>query len=211
MSVTNLRRTGNLAAQLAEGLPEGRHGQLEIGEISDVEWTPAVSDHPFADQRVYEGTALYHEPSEYTAGRDIEVTFELRTGSQLILVESETDLPSIDDITAQLRAATGERFDVYRSLHAPEDALWDFLTSANRVLEITVLDDGLEVPYQEVDGAPVEEVIGEYAISRAQVSIEHDTDQMLVTYRDGTLQVESDWDGGRDYIIDLFEREVLGA
>jgi hypothetical protein len=77
------------------------------------------------------------------------------------------------------------------------------------VIEITVLVDGDEVPYTEVKDVPTEDVVGEYAIGKAEVGFEHQGEQILVSYRDGSLQIESDWDQGREYIIQLFEREVL--
>jgi len=209
MSVTNLRRAGALDAQLEERLEGIGHGDFRIESANRREWDVLIEDHPYPDQTVVDGTAIYNEPSTYTGGREIQVDFEIRAGSRLFLMEIETDVQSLDSITNGFSQAAGEDLRLFQNLHAPEDALWSFLNQADRVMEITVLDDGTEVPYQEVEGVDPQDVIGEYAIERARVGCRHDGESILVDYNGGSLQIETDWENGREYIIQLFEREVL--
>ena len=168
-----------------------------------------VEEYPFPEQDLIVGRLSYEEESAYTAGRTIPVDFEYRAESNLFLTEVQTDVSSIDSIITQFGRATSDALQVYRNLHAAEDALWDFLMSADRILEITVLDDGKEVPYDEVEDCSIEEVVGEYAIESASVGYSERGNDIFVKYHGGGLQVETNWEDGREYVIQLFEREVL--
>lgn len=211
MSVTNLRRSGSIDARIVESLKEGSHDNLRIDCVEIRDWSPIISDHPFPEQTIVDGVAIYDEPSTFTEGREIKVDFEIRTGSRLILFEYQTDLSSLEPVTEQLRQVVDDNLSIYHSLHAPEDALWDFLTTANRIIEIDVLNNGAEVPYSEVENTPVADVIGNFAISQAKVGFDYNNEQILVSFREGKLQIESDIEESREYIIQLFEREVLGS
>lgn len=208
MATTDLRR-----ADLAT-LPADSGGfDIQSPDIDLEEWvqepvSALVEDYPFSQDRIV-ATLQYHEPSQYTPGREIPIRIEYRTGSRLLLVDCPTDLSSLQPLLTAFEDIPADSGTIYRSLHAPEDKLWSFIESADRILEITVLVDGQEVPYQEVEDVPVTEVIGEYAIESAEVGFVHDDHQVLVSYQEGRLQVNTDWDEGREYILQLFEREVL--
>ncbi|WP_158055876.1 hypothetical protein [Halorussus halophilus] len=152
---------------------------------------------------------MYDEPSQYTPGRDIELNFEYRDGSELFILELQTDVESVDQIAQHIADAIPQGFTIYRNLHAPEDALWTFLGQADSIIEIHVLEGGQEVPYREIEGVSREAVIGNYTIENAEVGFVVDEHQIVVRYQQGGLQIESDWPDGREYIIQLFEREVL--
>lgn len=209
MAETNLRKASASTDRLEDSLRGGSQGQVSIDSVSSRTVEPMVKQYPFATQEIIQGRLIYEEESEYTAGRTIPIDFEFRTGSSLFLTEVQTDISSIDSVATQLAEAASSDLKVYRNLHAPEDALWDFLLTADRILEITVLDEGQEVPYNEVDGVDQEEVVREYAIENASVGFVEDGHEIFVEYRGGSLQVETDWEQGREYIIQIFEREVL--
>jgi len=209
MAETNLRKASASTEHLEDSLRGGSQGQISIDAVDSKVVEPLVDQYPFASQEIVRGQLTYEEESEYTAGRTIPINFEFRTGSNLFLTEVQTDISSIDSVTTQLVEATSNVLTVYRNLHAPEDALWDFLTTADRILEITVLDEGEEVQYDEVDGVARADVVGEYAIENASVGFVKEGNEIFVKYRSGSLQIETEWDSGREYIIQLFEREVL--
>lgn len=208
MAITSLRRAHTVDGGLEFTLSETSANRLSIQSVDSSPVEPLCDNYPF-EQYSYKGTLTYQEQSQYTKGRDISVGFEYRDGSNLFLVELETDFSPIADITDALEEAIPNKITVYRNLHAPEDALWDFLKESDRIIDIRVLDDGQEISYREVEGYTVEEVIGHFAIERAQVGFNYQNNQIVVDYRQGEIQIESDWEQGREYIIQLFEREVL--
>ncbi len=209
MSVTNLRRSGSLDYEWLESLEEDGYNNPEIDDVNR-EFTPIIAPYPYPDQVIITGNISYREESDYTKGRDISVEFEMRTGSRLLIFEYETDIPSLSPVTEQLLKVTNNSLNIYHNLHAPEDSLWDFLLSSDRVVDITVLDGGREVSYREVEEVPTQDVIGEYSIESASVGFQYEEESILVTYQNGNLQIESDHERAREYIIELFEREVLG-
>ncbi|WP_227380867.1 hypothetical protein [Haladaptatus halobius] len=207
--MSNLRRADTVGPSLAERIEISSGAQLSIQSLIFEGVEPLVEDYPFSDQQIIRGSFLYDEPSEYTSGREIDVDFEYRSGSQLFILELDTDVRSLDSVVQSLTEAIPQEFIIYRNLHAPEDALWSFLEHADRILEIDILDEGQEVPYDEVEGVPREEVIGNFAIEKAEVGFNVEEHSIMVRYQGGDLQINSDWEYGREYIIQIFEREVL--
>lgn len=210
MPETKLRKA-SASEETLEALRQGAsEGQLAIKSANSNPVEPIIDRYPFENQEIITGELSYEEESEITIGRTIHIDYELRTGSNLFLIEFNTDIDSINPIIDQLVGVTSDAVTIYRNLHAPEDALWDFLMAADRVLQLKVLDGGKEIPYDEVEGVDTADVIGEYAIENAAVGFVKNNKEIYVEYRDGSLQVETDWDEGREYIIQTFEREVLG-
>ncbi|WP_147302766.1 hypothetical protein [Haloferax sp. Atlit-19N] len=187
---------------------QGDSGPFEISDIKSSPVEPLVERYPF-EQHKYEGTLTYHEESSYTPGRSINVDFEYRDGSNLFIVEYKTDLSSTERLVREIETAVPQIQRIYRNLHAAEDSLWRFLESADRILEINVLVNGKETPYDEIEDVPREDVIGNYAIESAIVGLNHQGHSITVHYEHGTLQIESDWDRGTEFVIQLFEREIL--
>jgi len=207
MAVTDLRRADLEDLPSEEGLSNLSNSNLELEHWSRQPVEPLDEDYPF-DQDSFTAQFTYYEPSEYTSGREIKLNLEYRLQSQLLLVELHTDL-SLDPVFNELSHASGASDRIYHNLHAPEDQLWSFIMEADRTLDIHVLDDGNEVPYREVEDTPVQDVIGEYAIEYAQVGFVREGHEIAVTYESGRLQIETDWNDGREYILQVFEREVL--
>lgn len=210
MAVTNLRRATAQGNELERALSGISANEITIQSVKSAPVEPLIEKYPF-DQYSYKGTFTYQETSNYTSGRTISVDFEFRDESGLFLIELKTDVPSVDAITNSLANAIPQNITVYRNLHAAEDALWDFLEQADRIIDIKVLKEGKELSYNDVEGETVEDVIGNYAIERAQVGFNYQDQQIVVDYRQGELQIESNWEEAREYIIQLFEREVLAV
>jgi len=211
MTETNLRKANATIGHIEDSLPEDSSGQITVKEVSSITADPVVDQYPFSGQQIIQGTISYVEPSTYTDGRTVSINFELRTDSSLFLTDVATDSISIESAISEFMQATGESISIYRNLHAAEDALWEFLMTADRVLEITVLDHGEEVGYTEIEGIDVDDVIGEFAIENASVGFVEDGNEIFVEYRGGSLQIETDWPDGREFIIQTFEKEVLSG
>ncbi|KYH24010.1 hypothetical protein HAPAU_40890 [Halalkalicoccus paucihalophilus] len=208
MAVANLRRADTAGPTWEGLLPETSTENLSIEFVESEPAEPLCENYPF-DQQIHKGTAIYKEPSQYTSGRNISLDFEFRDGSNLLIIELKTDVTSIDSIYSSLADIVPTEITIYRNLHAAEDSLWDFFSQADRILKIHVLDNGFEVPYQEIEGVDKEDVIGNYAIETATVGFQYQDESILVKYDQGKLQIEASSEEGREYIIQVFEREVL--
>lgn len=213
MAITNLRRADLEELPSEEGLSNLSASNLELVSSERKPVEPMFDEYPFEQEKIV-ADLVYSEPSEFTSGREINLDLQYRTGSRLLVLEVQTDF-SLSSVFNELTQNAGTSDRIYHSLHAPEDRLWSFIKEAERTLEIRVLDEGREVPYREVEETPVEEVIGSYAIEYAQVGFvieekesgtAHD---IVVTYDSGRLQIETDWEDGPEYILQVFEAEVL--
>lgn len=211
MVETNLRKASASTDRLEDSLRREAQGPISIESVNSKTVEPMVDRYPFYSQNIIWGEISYEEESKYTPGRSIRVDFEFREDSNLLLLEMSTDISSIEWVTTEFVDATSNALKIYRNLHVPEDALWDFLMTADRILEITVLDQGEEVRYDEVEGITREDVVGQYAIENASVGFVEEDHEIFVKYRGGSLQIETDWEKGPEYIIQIFEREVLSA
>jgi hypothetical protein len=210
MAVSNLRRADTVESTLAERLESLSTTRFTVQSISSRSVDPLCENYPFT-QTVHRGTLIYDEQSTYTPGREIEIDFEYRDGSGLFILELNTDVSSVDKLAQAVSDAIPEQFTVYRNLHAPEDALWDFLSQSDSIIDIQVLVEGREVSYDEIEGIDREDVIGEYAIESAEVGFVIDGHEIVVRYHGGDLQIETDWVDGPEYIIQVFERDVLAG
>lgn len=209
MAQTNLRKAHASTDQIEDSIRGGSQDQVTIQSVTSTTVEAIINQYPFPNQEIIRGRLSYEEESEYTSGRTIPVDFEFRTDSGLFLIDIKTDIASIDSVTTQLAEATSHALKIYRNLHAPEDALWDFIMAADRILEIKVLNDGEEVRYSEIEGVNQEDVVGKYAIENASVGFVNQGYEVFVKYRGGSIQVETEWEKGREYIIQMFEREVF--
>lgn len=213
MAITNLRRADLEDLPSEEGFSNLSASNLELIDSDRRAVEPMFNEYPFEQEKIV-ADLIYSEPSTYTSGREISLDLQYRTGSRLLVLEVQTDL-SLNSVFSELTQNAGTSDQIYHSLHAPEDQLWSFIKEADRTLEIRVLDEGREVPYREVEESLVDEVVGEYAIEYAQVgfvieeedsNVSHD---IVVTYDSGRLQIETDWEDGPEYILQVFEAEVL--
>ncbi|MFY4811610.1 hypothetical protein ACOJIV_02735 [Haloarcula sp. AONF1] len=195
---------------LAERLKNASTSRFAVQSVSSHPVEVLCDDYPFT-QTVYQGVLLYDEPSEYTPGREIKIDFEYRDGSGLFILELNTDVGSVDELAQAVSDAIPEQFTVYRNLHVPEDALWEFLSQADSVIDIRVLAEGSEVSYDEIEDVDPSKVIGNYAIESAEVGFVIEGHNIVVKYHQGDLQIETSWVDGQEYIIQLFERDVLAG
>lgn len=208
MSASNLRKATDIDLSQLPEPPESADSLFSSIEYAVHSVDPLVNEYPY-EQKKWVGSFEYSEPSKYTPGRSIHVDFEYRDESQILILNPESSLQDIQSLYDQFSMLLGAESRVYRNLHAPEDALWEFLESADAILEIKVTTKEGISPYDDVSGKTVEEVVGRESIHSATVRFAYEREPILVRYLSGSLQIESEHGDGREYIIQRFERDVL--
>lgn len=167
--------------------------------------------YPFSGQTIYRGTIQYREEAELGGGREIEIQFEFRDQSSLFILESDVDIPSVESIISRLNALSPNEFIIYRSLTVHRERLWTFLQEADQLIEVTLIDEhGEKVDSGELDLNHPEN-IQQHPIESATIAFDYGGEQIVTRYTDGTLSIHSDNPEAREYIIQLFERDVLGV
>ncbi|MFC7028539.1 hypothetical protein ACFQH8_16140 [Halomicroarcula sp. GCM10025710] len=92
------------------------------------------------------------------------------------------------------------------------ERLWDFLHNADKIIEISLIgDQGTEVSFEELRSELHETglEIEQYPIESATVVFSYEGEQVLTRYTDGTLSVHSDVPEATEYLVQLFERDVI--
>jgi hypothetical protein len=92
------------------------------------------------------------------------------------------------------------------------ERLWEFLQNADKIIDLTLIgDQGTEISFEEMGSGlnDPELELEQYPIESATVVFSYKGEQILTRYTDGTLSVHSDVSEGREYLVQLFERDVI--
>ena len=209
MGVSNLRQSNRVENNGKRIISSIENTQITISSIHERLATPLCENYPFEDQPVYSGNLMYHEESEFGGSRDIECSYQYRTGSGLFVLQSEVDLP-LERIIQEINSVAPDQFHIYRNLSPKRENLWDFISSSERVIEISFLNEwGEETEVEEFENMELAEVANNYPIDTATAVYEHGEQQILVRYTGGSIVVDTDDPEANEYITQLFERDVI--
>lgn len=209
MGVSNLRRSNRVDNNWERLLSSLETPNISIQSIEEQEVQAKCDDYPFESQSIFRGGMLYRERSEITEGRDIEIDYEYRTESGLLVIKSQIDLP-IEAIIKEINSVAPKKFHIYRSITPSRENLWKFISSSDRVLEITFLnEEGRETPVDEFEGFELSEIVDKYPINTATAVYEYEGRQVLVRYTGGSIVVDTEDSEANEYIIQLFERDII--
>ncbi len=211
MGSSSLRRTQLPAEEHSQELLESLStDQLNITNINERTASSLCGDYSFDGQTVYSGDLHFQEKGVFGGGRDLTLGIEFRAGSEMLLLESEVDLPSLDTILDHLNRATPNEICIYHNLTVNREALWDFLINADQIIELSVLSsEGKEQQLNEFEGEKKQEIIGKSPIEAATVAFNANSHRILVHYNAGRLTVNSDWEDATEYAVQRFERDVI--
>lgn len=212
MSSSSLRRTnipGN--GHRLETLSKQGSDDFLVTEVDQRSIQSLCNRYPFERQSAYSGTIRYQEQAEIGGGRNVELEFELRNQSGLFILESDVDIPSVESVIQRLNELAPDEFIIYRSLTVHRERLWEFLRGADQLIEATVVGKaGDKMELNELDLEHLGE-IREYPIESATVAFHYEGDQIVTRYTDGRLSIHCDNPQAREYVIQLFERDILEA
>lgn len=210
MASSSLRRTkfpGN--GHRFEKLSEQSSRDFRLSAVDQQTVGSLCDEYPYEGQTIYRGAIQYREEAELGGGRQIELKFEFRDQSSLFILESDVDIPSIDSVISKLNTLSPSEFIIYRSLTVHRERLWTFLQEADQLVEVTLFNENgkqFELGDAELE---VAETIREYPIESATMAFEYAGEHIVTRYTDGKLSIRSENPDAREYIIQLFERDVL--
>lgn len=215
MSSSSIRRTRLPDSDKSpELLAKISNGGISVKSFRENEVRELCERYPFTNQTIYCGEMVYEEESgpSWSSGRTIEMHFEYRSASEMFIIQLDVDVPSIENIITRINSSTPEGVKISRNLTVNREALWDFLEGADKIIDISIINEyGKEVPFDELESESREDVIGSYPVEHATVIFSHAGEQIPVQYDNGSLHVDSDWDEAREYVVQLFERDVIQA
>jgi hypothetical protein len=212
MTLQSLRSTQSQDGGWQDRLSSLAHDRVSLLGIEEHSVDSFVENYPYPGQTILTGELRYQEEIgdfQQGHGRTVSGEFEFRTGSQMFILKMDTDMPSPNTIIRDLNSALSEQIQIYRNLFATPRNLWDFIDQADEVLEITVLIDGHEHPYDEIEDTPVEDVIGNHPIETARVVFTFSGDPVHLKYANGSISIRNSDAEADEYVIQLFEKYVL--
>ena len=213
MGSSSLRRTripGN--GQRFRELSDLSTNGFSLSDVDEQTVSGLCDDYPFDGQIAYSGLINYSEDAMWGGGRDIELKFEFRDQSNLFILDAEVDLPSVESVIQKLNTLFPDDVKIYRSLTVHRERLWDFLNNADKIIHLALIgDQGTEISLEELDSElhEPELEIEQYPIESATVVFSYEGEQILTRYTDGTLSVHSDVSKATEYLVQLFERDVI--
>lgn len=212
MTLQSLRSTQSRDGGWRERLSSLAHDRISLFAIEERRVDPLVSEYPYPEQTILTGQLSYAESygdHQQEHSRSVPGEFEFRTESQMFILKMETDMPSPNTIIRDLNSALSDQIQIYRNLFATPRYLWDFITQADEILDITVLIDGREHPYDEIDDTPVEDIVGKYPIESARAVFTFNDEPVHLKYADGSISIRNSNANADEYVIQLFEKHVL--
>lgn len=209
MPLSSLRRTRPVEDESENLFADFRENNIRLISIEARTARSMCENYPFDGQRVYQGEFEYDEPSRYGSARTISIDFEYRLGSNIFILKTDVDL-QIGNLIGELNSISPNNFQIYRSLTPNRQNLWDFFRNSDGLVEMTILtQDGKEVDVESLD-EPMPEIAGEYPIESATGIFEFRGQSIVTRYTAGTINIDSDDPEANEYIIQLFERDVIG-
>lgn len=236
MSIQSLRSTDASNGHWRDILSSLSHERITLTEIRERNADTLIDDYPFDGQLILYGNLEYEEEYEEDVDpryrRTVEGSFEFRTQSEMFILRMDTDMPRPDTIIRDLNAMLAQELKIYHNLFVNSECLWDFFNQASEILELTVLIEGREHSLDEafdfrlddtevtlaeledlhggeVEGVSIDEIVGSYPVQRAKVVFEYDGSSFIVKYTEGSLSIRNASEEHNEYVIQLFERDVL--
>lgn len=209
MGVSNLRQSNRVGNNGRRIISNFENAQITVTSIQERFASPLCDNYPFEDQSIYSGELVYHEKSEFGGSRDIECNYQYRTDSGLFILRSEVDLP-LEKVIQVINSVAPDKFHIYRNLSPNRESLWNFISNSDRVIDISFLNEnGEEADAEEFEKMNLAKVATNYPIDTATAVYSHGGQQILVRYTGGSIVVDTDNPEANEYIIQLFERDVI--
>lgn len=181
-----------------------------VPELSDVE------NYPFADQEVFHGRFQLANSHPFKELSPYQVDFYYRTSSGLFLVEVTNG--QTNDIAKnalrKIQSALPSEVKIEPGINEAREPLWSFIDSAESdINEINVIDRGEVYNWNELEEVDREEVAYNYKIWSADLTftrtVDGETRNINVTYESDTLSIATSEADDREYVLQIFEREVM--
>jgi hypothetical protein len=193
--------------------PESETDQLTLSAPEESTVEIRVENYPYDEPLVFKGNFRYERGR---VGTDTaRGTYQIRSHSGLLVIRKESGSIHPDDVTDAISNAVNGDIEIHDTIILNREGLWSFVDSANKRMEIEVLTPMGEVrslsELQEEEGLEYENVSYSYPIESARVFFKPpNTDVSIeVEYANDTLSVGAADDEAHEYVIQLFERDVI--
>jgi len=186
---------------------ESEEIQIQLHQPKNPPHFDELTGYPYPDQEVVKGNYQFESSPRFGGPETGEGTFQIRTGSGMIILQTEDDRPRPKKIFQALDQAINGETSIKQTFVPNQNQVWNFLERADRYRELKVVTpNGLIKSANQVN-IDWEEMKGRYPVEIAHLEFDFagDDGPIPVRYRDDTLEIGVDDPDAREYVIQIFE------
>ncbi|QFU83371.1 hypothetical protein [Natronorubrum aibiense] len=191
---------------------------LEPSEEIDITLNPAevpptfedLTLYPFSDQKIVRGTYEYESSPRFGSPEKAEGEFQIRSGSGLIILQTDSDRPRPEKILKALENSINSGFEIKSDFVPNQRKAWDFVEKSDKVLSLKLFTPSGSVKRANEIDSDWDELKNQSPIKNAYLEFENaDGEPIQVEYLNDRLIIDSEVQSDRDYIIQIFESTVV--
>lgn len=200
---TSLAQTKGLDAHWPREADESL-GRVQILSTSTDTVSGQIESYPYNGQRKIYGKFSYKldgwMEEDVTRGGE----YEYRVRSGLFMLNTDTDHPKSQSVIDELNKQFEDSVQIEEIL-IDRESLMDFFDESDQILGIDTMGESGQIRHYSVDEVDTQTEV----IQSADISFKFNSEQVVVHYNRGRMQIPRVSEEGREYVIQLFEKHVL--
>lgn len=216
MSVNSIARSEDL--DWSKDLSGDR---LSITSIESRDAIGRLENYPseFEGQTILSGAISYEQKGRKGFTLSKTGRYEYRVKSGLFLLSIKGRNPTPEAVFEEINKQSDSKNGVRRFKDFSRQSLWKFFSNASQIQEISLLGhpDAESIidlsNLQEMDDEKLKQIAKKYPIKQAKLAFEDpNTGEIIILkYRDGSFDLPQASREGVEYVIQLFERDVVAS
>ncbi|MFK8214636.1 hypothetical protein [Haloferax volcanii] len=207
-----LRRAEQDSRAWEEALPSLESSQLTVLSFSSTTAQGLEEPYQYDGQTIYSGEFEFTQkthPFDSSIERSITGEFSYRTESGLFIIRTQTDNPTPSEIIDRFNSALPDGVRIFPGLQPSNEGLWKFIKSAEERVSVTLLAEGEETDVAELDGPIRADNLDDYLVTRAELIFNRGTSKIDVIYSYDSISILGPDEDDYEYVIQVFENEVV--
>jgi len=194
-------------------------GDLDTDSISVRSWDSTevegkIRGYDFGGQTVYKAEFDYSPTSGFGRVQTIEGRIQLRTGSGLLVIESDEQSSDLRNVVEELTHAVNGNVEIETRFVPERKRIWDFLSYGEpvRIQAVTPFSGVQRVSFEDSEpssGINYQEAVGDYPIELAVVKFSYDEEEFEVKYVDDKIHIDTSDSEKIEYVIQIFESAIV--
>ncbi|WP_147302000.1 hypothetical protein [Haloferax sp. Atlit-4N] len=192
--------------------------RIHIDSINEKRPEANCEKYPYEGQLVLYGDYTFTEEGRH--GREIttEGSYEYRSGSGLFLIKNEQSKPTQREIISEINQIVGDDGKISPIKSIQRHHLWNFFKSADEFNQVSLRTDEGKKTVSDIlmsgdigESSTVESHLENHLIESARVMFDppSNVDPVVVKYNRGQLEIPDEPPEALEYVVQLFERDVI--
>lgn len=204
MGVESVRQANIESGLETPGSAESEEIQIELDPVEIPPIFDNLEDYPFSEQDIVRGRYHYESSPRFGQSETGKGKFQIRTGSGLIILQTQDDRPRPKKIFSALNQAIDGDAEIKENFVPNQNQVWNFIEHGD-IQELNVITPNGQIKSANQVSVDWEEMSSQYPIEIALLSFYLDGEEIRVRYHDDSLEINSDISSEREYVIQIFE------